>query len=875
MMEHKQRIRRFLLPLAVLMLLLGVLLLSRTATFAQGEQDRWAGTVSNESGAPLTATVTINGVEAQASTDGSFELLVPRAEDSRYVINAESSGYVPVSQIHVGNAIEALNLTLKQASLFDVDPSQAVEVQDERGTQISLPANSLVDANGNPATSPLQLQVYTYDLTQEEMPGDMSALDSDGQPVALESAGVFFAEFSDASGNKYNLAPNTQAEISIPVDESAQWPDVIPLWSYDESRGLWIEEGQASRVGDRFVGGVAHFSIWNFDIKWGNPACIKLTVDAQYLFEQMQNQNPPNSGIKVRAVVQSPHRVRDLTIVQTTNALYNLPANAKVNFYMPPSSPTPFASVNTGAPWGQTGSPPHPYDRCNGTLHIGGSQITEVTPRYGLNSGPSTMYIYGKDFSEPLTVTLGPTQTLEVDFVRLNEDPQRIRAVVPQTVTIGVYDVTVESESGRASLPDAYEVLDAVTTDDLLSSGDWMWTDPMPMRVDYANSGLGLNVQHLGGTRTVDTITVTFRLDSPSGPLLGHGYTSPLPPDSTKPTGKVTWLPQEPSEPYDDPLDYTVCAIIDPDNEVEETNENNNVICREITVLPPVCLRSDPRPGCPKDSEPPEVEVFAIQDDALSTVDTSVTLDVTASDYGTPASGVNAIKYIEFEYIFGARRWVPIQGQQTWIDYETANLDYPWELIETYGMRYMQAWAADGNRNISFDRERLISLGAGADVIDLVPTVQEDTVRRDDVVFYRILLEEGDSLSATMTPINGGNPDMYVWGSNQSQPWYDPEPDAGTGVEQVQFSAPVKGTYQIEIHGPSNGRANYRLEFGATHLTQQVQPNGLNREPRQVPEDPAVPLDDWPEFYDVGLPPEGPGPDVPQETQLFLPLVIR
>ncbi|MGB0384510.1 MAG: carboxypeptidase regulatory-like domain-containing protein [Ardenticatenaceae bacterium] len=499
----------------------------------------------------------------------------------------------------------------------------------------------------------------------------------------------------------------------------------------------------------------------------------------------------------------------------------------------------------------------------------------EIRPRYGLNSGPSTMYIYGNDFSEPLTVRLGPTQTLDVDFVRLDEDPQRIRAVVPQTVTVGVYDVTVETTSGRVTLADAYEVLDAVTTDDLLSSGDWMWTEPMPMRVGYANSGLGLNVQHLGGTRTVDTITVTFRLGSPSGPLLGHGYTSPLPPDSTQATGKVAWQPQEPSEPNDDPVDYMVCAIIDPGDEVEETNENNNVICREITVLPPVCLRDDPTPGCPRDSEPPEVDGFLIQDDALSTVDTSVTLDVTATDYGDPTSGVNAIKYIEFEYILGARRWVPIQGQQTWIDYETARLDYPWELIETYGMRYMQAWAADGNRNISFDRERLISLGAGADVIDLVPTVQEDTVRRNDVVFYRILLEEGDSLSATMTPINGGNPDMYVWGPNQSPPWYDPEPDAGTGVEQVQFSAPVKGTYQIEIHGPSDGRANYRLEFGATHLSQQVQPNGLNREPRQVPEDPAVPLDDWPEFYDVGTPPP---PTVNPDDgpfQLYLPLVIR
>jgi subtilase family serine protease len=31
---------------------------------------------------------------------------------------------------------------------------------------------------------------------------------------------------------------------------------------------------------------------------------------------------------------------------------------------------------------------------------------------------------------------------------------------------------------------------------------------------------------------------------------------------------------------------YTLCAMIDPDDEVQETNEDNNVICRTFSVLP-------------------------------------------------------------------------------------------------------------------------------------------------------------------------------------------------------------------------------------------------------------------------------------------------
>ncbi|MGB0383925.1 MAG: LamG-like jellyroll fold domain-containing protein [Ardenticatenaceae bacterium] len=358
-MNHQLRkIRRFLLPLTVLIVLLTFLLPTRTLIFAQGTQDRWAGVVSDENGLPLAATITINGQQGQAAADGSFELDVPSADDDRYVINAEMFGYVPVSKIHVGTAIEALNLTLKQPQRFEIDPEQEVSVEDGRGTQISIPANSLVDANENPATGTLQLLIHTYDLTQEAMPGDMSALDSEGQPVALQSAGVFYAQFTDAEGNEYNLAPQTQAEISIPVDPDLSL-NTIPLWSYDETQGLWVEEGEATQAAGRYTGPVSHFSVWNFDIEMREPACIKLTVDREFLPTQ------------VKAVVKSPYYgVTTLNLTQETNVLYNLPANAKVNFYMPPSSPTPFASVNTGAPWGGTSTPPHPYDDCNGMLDI-------------------------------------------------------------------------------------------------------------------------------------------------------------------------------------------------------------------------------------------------------------------------------------------------------------------------------------------------------------------------------------------------------------------------------------------------------------------------------------------------------------------------
>ena len=95
-----------------------------------------------------------------------------------------------------------------------------------------------------------------------------------------------------------------------------------------------------------------------------------------------------------------------------------------------------------------------------------------------------------------------------------------------------------------------------------------------------------------------------------------------------------------------------------------------------------------------------------------------------------------------------------------------------------------------------------------------------------------------------------------------------------TGAETVEFDAPFDGTYQIEIHGPSSGDAQYRLTFGASRRTQMDDPLAHSRRaPEGLPEEPAVPLDEWPEFFDVDTPPVGTTPD--EGSTIYLPISIR
>lgn len=351
-------------------MLLCVSILSNAApAHAADEQEGFAGLVTDQSGQPIAdATVEVNGVKKQTSKDGAFEFYAPRS--TRYTINARKSGYALASQIETntyGNMY--LRLVLPKAEIFPINPLQENTIRDSSGTQIILPASSLVDSSNKPATASVNVAVYTYNLATEPMPGDMGFFSEAGGTAGagyLQSAGVFFIDISDASGKKYNLAAGKQAKISlraISADPS------VGLLSYTEDKGNWKEEGKASLVNGRYEGAVAHFTVWNFDWKKVNPACVKLDVDKTFF-----NQFQKGGVLKVKAVITLPNAspvTKILDLGDLSNAtgrshlLYNLPPNATVTLYTEGSS-TPYSTFSTGAPWGGTGTPKYPYDACNG-----------------------------------------------------------------------------------------------------------------------------------------------------------------------------------------------------------------------------------------------------------------------------------------------------------------------------------------------------------------------------------------------------------------------------------------------------------------------------------------------------------------------------
>jgi hypothetical protein len=109
------------------------------------------------------------------------------------------------------------------------------------------------------------------------MPGDLLGITINNEERILQSFGMLSIEMNDAAGEKLQLAPGKTATIHLPIPPNlqAKAPATIPLWYFDENKGLWKEEGSANKTGNNYTGTVSHFSFWNCDL----PAnYVKLTV---------------------------------------------------------------------------------------------------------------------------------------------------------------------------------------------------------------------------------------------------------------------------------------------------------------------------------------------------------------------------------------------------------------------------------------------------------------------------------------------------------------------------------------------------------------------------------------------------------------------
>jgi hypothetical protein len=566
--------------------------------------------------------------------------------------------------------------------------------------------------------------------------------------------------------------------------------------------------------------------------------------------QQMKNNVPPAQVSMMRNAVKPSWLLGAMFVLAiigafslggTTNAA-NTPS---MHLNSPPVSP-----INTPSPLA-TPTPAAP-------------RVFKVQPGQGVNDDVVRINIYGAHFIPDSRVYLlpansgfqsgNPDSTLPSGAIRLRSmwiSRFQLMAKIPEGVRPGMYDIAVKTYPGLPAgvLENAYLALssDPFDTDDLTAEPYNLWTAPETARIGE-QSTIGLRVHRLGGMSGLPPFSVDFYVDEvvPSH-FIGRATVPGISPSSSANTSGVSWTPHEGGE-------VTLIAIIDPDNQIRETNENNNRIERTIVVRR---LHAD-------DHTPPQASNLQVNNGAEEISDPDVTLTVEGTDPGEPSTGVSQVLYVELQWLsnVGAGRgsWYPVKWSD-WLPF--GEQPHEWTLYPVPGLRYMQAWVADGAGNIS-SRPAMRR-------VSYIPAADE--VSQGETRVYRKFVSANQCLRVTLVPAGSSmDPDLYVWypsyTSYNSNFTYSINGPGQT--DEVVIQPTESGLYQIEVDGLTDATYQITIDVqaacaAASGMTFESAAATGAKQPRN---EPTIPVDDEPGDNVMS-------PDSPGEYLLFLPTTAR
>ena len=240
-----------------------------------------AGQITDESGLPL-AGVTVTNAGGTATTDANGLFVIPDAalSNGRTVVIAKKAGYFNGARAAMATIgkVTYMKLSLAMnAILGTVNATTGGTVNLPSGASLMLSPSGVVTASGAAYSGLVSVSAKHLDPANTNFnslfAGDLVAQQADGSQTILTSAGVVIAELHGASGEILQPAPGKPALLTIPITPSqrATATSTIPLWYFDETLGMWKEEGVATKFGNSYSANVQHFSAWNYDWKgpWG------------------------------------------------------------------------------------------------------------------------------------------------------------------------------------------------------------------------------------------------------------------------------------------------------------------------------------------------------------------------------------------------------------------------------------------------------------------------------------------------------------------------------------------------------------------------------------------------------------------------------
>lgn len=236
-----------------------------------------SGFVTNDNNnAVMGATVRLGTNTVTTDKYGYFEFRNTEVIKTAALVTVTHSGYFNGIKTFIGANNKGAFFRVKlipKTTAGSFNAATGGSVQLTNGLRITLPASGVMNANtlayytGNVSVSASWLDPSSLDLPLT-MPGDLRGISTDGALKALTTYGMIAVELRGSAGELLQVATGSKAGIEMPIPPThiATAPATIPLWYFDEAKGLWKEEGQATKTGSSYIGDVSHFSFWNCDV---------------------------------------------------------------------------------------------------------------------------------------------------------------------------------------------------------------------------------------------------------------------------------------------------------------------------------------------------------------------------------------------------------------------------------------------------------------------------------------------------------------------------------------------------------------------------------------------------------------------------------
>ena len=238
------------------------------------------GFITDENEEPVAdATVRFNGQTLTTDAYGYFSVENKAMNALGALVQVEKEGYFKGSRRFFPKADATSQIKIQLLpKTFDASFSSADggTVRTTDGAAIDFAPASIKTADGSAYTGTVHVATQwmnpALNQTLNQMPGNLQGVNTEVETVALATYGMIAVELEGDNGEALNIADGQTATLTMPVPTSmlANAPATIPLWSFHETLGLWIEESSATLQNGAYVGEVSHFSFWNCDIPFEN-----------------------------------------------------------------------------------------------------------------------------------------------------------------------------------------------------------------------------------------------------------------------------------------------------------------------------------------------------------------------------------------------------------------------------------------------------------------------------------------------------------------------------------------------------------------------------------------------------------------------------